>query len=174
MDIRFLAPELRHLDALKCEAILAPFFSDEKPLAGALGLVDWRMCGFLSSAMLRGEIRGEPGETVLVPLRPRLGVDKLFLFGLGREQDFTRDALVPATARMLEVVTQAKVRTTALVLPGRGTGRIEATEAMESFFLASAQHRQQDEVILIEPADAQRAMEPIVQRERRRARAAGG
>ncbi|HEX2678597.1 MAG TPA: M17 family peptidase N-terminal domain-containing protein, partial [Polyangiales bacterium] len=87
MDIRFLAPELRHLDALKCEAIVAPFFSDERPLSGALGLLDWRLCGFLSRAMLRGEIRGEQGETVLVPLRPRFTVDKLFLFGLGAEKD---------------------------------------------------------------------------------------
>jgi hypothetical protein len=173
MDIRFLAPELRHLDALKCEAILAPFFSDERPLAGALGLVDWRLCGFLSRAILRGEIRGDAGETVLVPLRPRFGIDKLFLFGLGKEQDFAAEALVPATTRMLEVVTRANVRTTAFVLPGRSTGRITPNDAMESFFSASLVHREQHEVIVIEPPEAQRAMDPIVQRERRRARAAG-
>ena len=109
-----------------------------------------------------------------MPLRPRFTVDKLFLFGLGPAQDFASESLVPATTRMLEVVTRAKVRTAAFVLPGRSVGKVAPVEAMEGFVAASLLRREQDEVILIEPHEAQREMEPIVQRERRRARAAGG
>ena len=171
MDIRFAAPELEALDALKCEAIVATFFSDDRPLSGVLGLIDWRMCGFLSRAIKRGIVTGADGETVLLPLRPRFAVDKLFLLGLGPERSFDPKRLTEITTRMLEVATNAKVRTTALVLPGRSTATIAPTLAMESFVTASQQHSTQDEFILLEPPVAQREMEPIVQRERRRARA---
>jgi hypothetical protein len=59
----------------------------------------------------------------------------------------------------------------ALVLPGRSTGRVSAAAAMEGFVQAVGQRRDQDEVVLIEPPEAQRDMDPILQRERRRARA---
>lgn len=174
MDIRFVTPALDALDVLKCEAILASFFSDERPLTGVLGLIDWRMCGFLSNAITRGTVKGAFGETVLVPLRPRFGVDKLFLLGLGPEQDFDAAAQASATARMLDIVARANVRTSALVLPGRSTQRIEPLIAMESFVTASRSHTNKDEIILLEPPEAQREMEPIVQRERRRARVSDG
>jgi hypothetical protein len=61
----------------------------------------------------------------------------------------------------------------ALVLPGRSTGRVSAVSAMESFVRATAERRDQDEVILLEPPEAQREMDAILQRERRRARASG-
>jgi hypothetical protein len=44
---------------------------------------------------------------------------------------------------------------------------------MESFVRATAERRDQDEVILLEPPEAQREMDAILQRERRRARASG-
>jgi hypothetical protein len=69
------------------------------------------------------------------------------------------------------VVSRAKVRTTAVVLPGRSTGRSAPVAAMESFVAAGALHGNQDEVILLETPNAQKEMAPIVQRERRRARA---
>ena len=59
MDVRFVAPDWENLDALRSEAILTPFFSDERPLAGVLGLIDWRMCGFVSRMVVRGHVRGE-------------------------------------------------------------------------------------------------------------------
>jgi hypothetical protein len=171
MDVRFVSPEWKNLDALRSEAILTPFFSDERPLSGVLGLIDWRLCGFVSRMILQGALCGEPGETVLVPLRPRLRMDKLFLFGLGPEQAFDPTQLRAATERMLEVGTRARVRAMAMVLPGRSTGRVSAAAAMESFVQAVGQRRDQDEVVLIEPPEAQRDMDPILQRERRRARA---
>ncbi len=174
MDIRFLAPELRNLDALKCEAIVAAFFSDERPLTGALGLVDWRLCGFLSEMMVRGSLTGSAGQDVLVPLRPRLTVDKLFMFGLGASSSFTVERLVDETERMLRVLERAKVRTAALVLPGRNREGVSASAAMEALVSAAARVPHEDELILLEPPAAQREMEPIVQRERRRARAVSG
>jgi hypothetical protein len=173
MDVRFVVPDWKSLDALHTEAILTPFFSDERPLTGVLGLIDWRLCGFVSRAILRGALRGEAGETVLMPLRPRLRMDKLFLFGLGPEQAFDESQLRAVTERMLEVGTRARVRAMAMVLPGRSTGRVSASSAMEGFVQAVARRRDQDEVVLIEPPEAQREMDPILQRERRRARAAG-
>jgi hypothetical protein len=173
MDIRFVTPDWKSLDLLHSEAILAPFFNDERPLRGVLGLIDWRLCGFVSRMILQGVVRGERGESVLVPLRPRMRMDKLFLVGLGAEKDFDDSLLHSATERMLEIGTRARVRAMALVLPGRSTGRASAVAAMESFVSATAERRDQDEIVLLEPPEAQREMDAILQRERRRARAAG-
>jgi hypothetical protein len=164
---------LKQIDALRCEALALPFFSDEKPLRGALGLVDWRMCGFLSRLRASGRLEGSPLETVLIPARPKLSLDKLFLFGLGPQAEFSLPALRSSIAHMLDTLERARVRTTALVLPGRGAPAIAAEQAMEAFIAVSAQRVDHDELILLEPPEAQREMEPVIERERRKARAYG-
>lgn len=169
MHIRFAAPESKALDVLHSEAILLPFFSDERPLTGALGLIDWRMCGFVSQLIQRGVVQGRLGETVLVPLQLRFAAHKLFLFGLGPSASFDPALQQRVIERMLDVATRARVRAMALGLPGRSTQLVTAAAAMESFVLATAGRREPDEVVLIEGPDAQKAMAPILQRERRRA-----
>ncbi|MDD9933314.1 MAG: hypothetical protein OXT09_06920 [Myxococcales bacterium] len=174
MDVRFAPPELERIDGLRCEALALPFFADERPLRGAAGLVDWRLCGFLSSLLRSGKLEGVAGETVLLPARPKLPVDKLFLFGLGPSEEFADDQVGPMIDHMLDTMAQAGIRTTALCLPGRSTGRCEAATAMEAFIASIATRLEHDELTLLEHPDAQRAMEPVVERERRRARAEMG
>jgi hypothetical protein len=58
------------------------------------------------------------------------------------------------------------------VLPGRNTQRVPAADAIETFVRAVATRSTQDEVVLLEPLEAHKDMAPILQRERRRARAA--
>lgn len=172
MLVRFAAPDWKSLDVLQSEAILAPFFSDERPLRGLLGLIDWRLCGFVSRLIKRGVVRGELGETVLVPLGPRFASDKLFLFGVGNSESFQPELVQGVIERMLDVGSAARVRAMSLVLPGRSTGKVAASTAMESFVVATAKRREPDEITLLEPPEAQKDMAPILQRERRRARAA--
>jgi Cytosol aminopeptidase family, N-terminal domain len=172
MHVRFAAPNSKSLDVLHSEAILLPFFSDERPLTGALGLIDWRMCGFVSRLIQRGVVHGRFGETVLVPLQPRFASHKLFLFGLGSRESFDPELQQSVIEHMLDVGTRARVRAMALGLPGRSTQSVTATAAMESFVRATARRREPDEVVLIEAPEAQREMSPILQRERRRASAA--
>jgi hypothetical protein len=171
MHVRFAAPELGQIDALRCEALALPFFSDERPLRGALGLLDWRMCGFISRLLGRGKIEGSPLETVLIPGRPKLSMDKLFLFGLGPLAAFDAPLLERAIGHMLDALARARVRSTALVLPGRNVGRIGASNAMEAFFALAMHREEHDEIVLLEPLEAQREMGAVLERERRRARA---
>lgn len=171
MYVRFTAPELAHIDALRCEALALPLFSDERPLRGALGLVDWRMCGFVSRLRLEDRIRGDELETVLLPARPKLSMDKLFLFGMGPQAELDPERMRRAIDHMFDTLAKARVRTSALALPGRATGQVAPDKAMEVFVAVSLQRDDHDEVTLLEPSEAQREMEPVIERERRRARA---
>jgi hypothetical protein len=171
VDIHFVLPEIRHLDRLKSEALSLPFFSDERPLHGVLGLVDWRMHGRISRLIVSGRISGSSDEITLVPARPRLTFEKVLLFGLGPREAFTAEVYERTTARILSTLTRARVRASAVVLPGRSLGLIDPVSAMESFLQIAAQHPEHDDVTLLEGVDAQKEMAPIVERERRRARA---
>lgn len=171
MDVRFVQPDLRKLDALKSEALSLPLFADERPLQGALGLVDWRMAGQLSRLILRGRVTGAEGEKVLIPARPKLPFDKLFLFGLGDRETFDEAVFERAVETLLDTLGRAKVRASVCALPGRALGLVEPERAMELFLRVSGPAIDQDEITLVEDPEAQRAMAPIVARERRRARA---
>jgi len=171
MHVRFAAPEMAQLDALRCEALALPFFSDERPLRGPLGLIDWRLCGFVSQLLTSGRVGGALLETVLVPARPKLSVDKLFLFGLGSAAELGETQRASAIVHMLDTMARARVRTSAMVLPGRSTGAVRAVEAFETFVSVALNREDHDELIVLEPAAAQKQMEPVLERERRRARA---
>jgi hypothetical protein len=171
VEVRFVAPDLRRLDELKSEALALAFFEDERPLRGAVGLVDWRLCGQLSRLLLRGRARGELRETVLVPTRPRLPFEKLFLVGGGRADELDERRFVELVEWTLTTLDRARVRASVVGLPGRSLERVPAQRAMELFLERAAAHPEQDQVTLIEDLDAQRAMAPVVERERRRVRA---
>ena len=171
MHVRFAAPEMAQLDALRCEALALPFFSDERPLRGPLGLIDWRLCGFVSRLLTSGRVAGTLFETVLVPARPKLTVDKLFLFGLGAASELVEPQRARAITHMLDTMARARVRTSAIVLPGRSNGAIQPVEAFETFVSVALFREDYDELIVLEPAGAQKQMEPVLERERRRARA---
>jgi hypothetical protein len=171
VEVRFVAPDLRRLDELKSEALALTFFEDERPLRGALGLVDWRLCGQLSKLLVRGRARGTFGETVLVPTRPRLPFEKLFLVGAGPVGEFDERRFDAVVERMLSTLDGARVRSSVMGLPGRAGGRMPAARAMEIFLARAAVHPAQDQVTLVEDAEAQRAMAPVIERERRRVRA---
>ncbi len=174
MELRFVAPDLRAIDGLRCEAIALPIFEDERPLRGAAGLVDWRLCGRLSRLLLHGRIRGERGERVLVPARPRFGCDKLFLFGLGPRAEFDEDSFVTTMIDVFDTLAKVRARNIVLALPGRSHELVRPERAIELFLVAARQCTEHDELTVIEPLEAQRVMLPVLERARRKARALEG
>src|SRR5262249_13165727 len=96
MKVSFLSCELSKWDQLEPqeapEALVLPFFSDERPLRGAAGLCDWRLCGRLSRMLGAKRLSGAWGETTLYPPRvfgvQRLPFPRLVMFGLGPSERF--------------------------------------------------------------------------------------
>ena len=173
MELRFVAPELRRLDALTCEAAALPYFAEERPFRGALGLLDWRLRGRLAELRARGWLTGAMGEGLLLPARRRTSFDKLFLFGLGERAAFSAEAAEASVTRMLDTLEAARVRVFALTLPGRSIDVLAPEDAMGAFLRAAAGREELDEAVVLEAPEAQRVMEPLLARARRRARARG-
>ena len=171
MHIRFIAPSLQELDRLRCDAIVLTMFSDERPLRGAGGLVDWRMCGAISQRLMDGFITGDRDEQVLVPTQKRLPVEKVFLFGLGPQAALSVERAADRLGHILRTVARAGGCTAALVLPGRSTEVVAPVAAMEALVRAYHDEPLIDEIVLIERHESQRDMAPVVDRERRRAQA---
>ena len=168
MPIAFLSPELSRWDQLAetqagpPEALLLPFFSDERPLRGAAGLADWRLCGRLSKLLMAGRVSGAFGESTLLPA-VKLPFEKLVLFGLGSSDRFDEVRYREAARAVRKVLASLTIARYALPLPGRSTGRIMARRAMELWL---AEDDRQTEVWLVEAQAGQKEMSEVIGRVR--------
>jgi hypothetical protein len=155
----FLASELGKWDQLDKapEALILPFFEDERPLRGAAGLCDWRLCGRLSRLLSSGRVRGSWGETTLYPPviggLPRLPFARLVMFGLGPSERFDERVAREAAERIGHTVQQMNLQRYALVPPGRSTGRLSARRALELYLEAARDGR---EIVIVESTAGQK------------------
>lgn len=173
MNVLFEQDGLEHLDQLGCEALILPFFDDERPPRGTLGLVDWRFAGLVSRLIQRGVVRGEAGATSLLPARRRLpSIDKIFVLGLGPVDGFDAKRFEEAVQAILDLARRVKLRTMGLSLPGRSLDRIAPVPAIEAFLrIAEPLIDEATAITILDRPDALRAMEPAVALVKRRMRA---
>jgi hypothetical protein len=170
VDVHFAQPDLASLDQLKTETLCLPLFVDERPLKGVAGLIDWRLCGRVSELLVSGKLRGDLGEAVLMPARPRLTPERLLWVGTGTRGELDEARFREFVRSLMERLVRLRVRTAGLVLPGRALDRVSAAQAMEWFLEESGPFAESlDEVTILETDEAQRAMQPLVERARRRA-----
>ncbi len=81
------------IERARADIVVVTFFEDERPLSGAAGRVDWRLCGKLSELIVSGKLTGAAGDAVLVTPRGAIRAPILVALGLGLRRDFGADAL---------------------------------------------------------------------------------
>jgi hypothetical protein len=157
-SVSFLVSELGKWDALDSapETLVLPFFADERPLRGAAGLCDWRLCGRLSRLLQGSRIAGKFGEFTLFPPnsggRRRLPFSRLLLVGLGAADRFDEAAALQASRLIAEKMAKLGTPRYALVLPGRSTGRFGARRALEMYL----KEAKSGEIVVIESVPGQK------------------
>lgn len=168
MELRFVPPDLRRLDEVGTEIIACGFFEDERPPHGTLGLIDWRMAGWLSKQIERGRMRGARGEVTMVSLRPKLPFDKALVFGLGDRPSFDEEAYRATMALMLSTFEGLCARSAVVELPGRHVGALTAEHAADVALEMIADRPDHDVWTLIElPEDEKRIVTHMIEQRRR-------
>jgi hypothetical protein len=106
------------------DAIVCGAFEDVRPLRGLPGLIDWEAAGLLSRAIKRNFWRGERGESLLFPGRPRSRFHWLVLVGLGPARALTSDVIVDVLGEYDRALLGLGAQTALVELPGRDCDRV--------------------------------------------------
>jgi hypothetical protein len=170
MDLHFVPPDLRRLDETGAELLACTIWSDERPLRGLSGLLDWRLSGRLSALAKSGYLTGALGEVLMIPGKPKLPFEKMLVFGTG-----SRDAFGDATFRaVLEHISRAleglHVRKAVVELPGRAAAAIEPERATEIVLELIDESPSHDAWWLVEDPKFVPRIEVAARDERRRTR----
>jgi len=131
MALSVLPLDLARWDETARDTLVLPVFKDDRPLRGAAGLADWRLCGRLSRLVKSSRATAEAGETMLLPPGRRLTFKRVMWFGLGDAKGYTDDRFRADLARIRDVVAGAGATDWALQAPGRASGLIGARRAVE-------------------------------------------
>ena len=174
MRLQFVAPVLHELDAAHAEAMACVVWEDVRPLDGVAALCDWRFGGRLSELVVNRFITGRLGEVTLVPARPALGAEKLFLLGGGPAEGFDDSRFDRILETLLAALDGVSARSVVAELPGRAANWIPPERAADRLLEALTAPRARGTVwTLVEDLDARRRVEQHMVEERRRIRPGG-
>lgn len=166
MGLHVLAADLAKWDEGERDALLLPFFSDERPLRGAAGLCDWRLNGRLSRLLRAKRATGARGETLLLPPGRRLTFKRVMLFGLGESKGYGDDRYRADVRRIREVAEQAGIAEYAIQAPGRASGLIGARRALELWIEEADQDNRTADVTLIDDPAGSKDMAELLRHAR--------
>jgi hypothetical protein len=168
MPVHFLTAALPKWDREQGQALLLTFFSDERPLRGAAGLADWRLCGRLSRLIKAGKVSGRRGETLLLPAGKRLQFPCIMMFGLGDSSRFTEDVYSQHVRWIRDVADRAKISKYAMQPPGRATGLIAARRALDLWLTEESKDDRGPQVAIIDAPGALKEMAELLRARKRK------
>ena len=118
MKVACVEPTLESIDALEgVDAFCLMVASDDRPLSGAAGFLDWRLMGALSRVLLNGFFKGDRGEKLLIPTHGKVPPVKAFALGVGPGAQIDVNVLEGVLADAAQVLKKAGVNSVALALP---------------------------------------------------------
>ncbi len=118
-------------ERVECEAIILTFFQEEKPLKGLSGLVDWRLHGFISRAMIDKFVTGRFAEKTLIASNALLLAPKILCVGLGKGPRYSFSRLEEISTLIFQTLHRLHIFTFAACLPGVETLGLDYSNAIE-------------------------------------------
>ena len=164
MPLSVLPLDLARWDETARDTLVLPVFKDDRPLRGAAGLADWRLCGRLSRLVKANKASADAGETLMLPPGRRLRFNRVLWFGLGDAKGYTDDRFRKDLAWILGVVTRAGVTDWSIQLPGRASGLIGARRAIE--IILEDQRMVEQSITLLEDPAGQKDIAELLRSQR--------
>src|SRR6188472_3201569 len=109
MALSVLPLDLARWDEAARDCLVLPVFRDDRPLRGAAGLADWRLCGRLSRLLKANKATAAAGETMMLPPGRRLRFKRVMWFGLGDAKGYSDERFRKDLGWICQVVKEAGV-----------------------------------------------------------------
>jgi hypothetical protein len=136
--ITFLPVDLSRWDhGAGGDALVVPVWSDVRPLRGAAGLLDWRLCGRLSQMIRDGRVSGDPHEKLLL-VTSRIPWRRVLAIGVGVSTAFDENTFRSTIDCSLQTLRGIGASSVAMALPGRDIDLIPPDRAVHHFMEALA------------------------------------
>jgi hypothetical protein len=164
MALSVLPLDLARWDESTRDCLVLPVFRNDRPLRGAAGLADWRLCGKLSRLIKSNFASAHAGETMMLPPGRRLKFNRLMWFGLGDAKGYTDERFRKDLKWILDVVKNAGVADWALQAPGRASGLIGARRAVE--LILEDEHLADQPITLLEDPSGQKDIAELLRSQR--------
>lgn len=119
------------------DALVVPVWSDVRPLRGAAGLLDWRLCGRLSQMIQDGKLAGTAGEKLLL-VTGRVPWQRVLAVGVGESVAFQEPTFDLAVDCCLETLRRLGAKSMAIAFPGRDIDIIRPDRSLALFAAALA------------------------------------
>ncbi len=167
MQFRLVTPLLENLDEIEGTCLVLTSFSDDRPLRGLTGLVDWRLNGQLSRLVLNEFIDAHYQESMLAPIEGRLPFQRILLVGMGKRSDFTAERFEEVCRFCFKTLVRLDILRFAMTLPGRvglDVGLRQALAGWRRALLDSFDAAQLEalDLVVLEAPDVQRELaEPM-------------
>jgi hypothetical protein len=120
------------VDRSRVDLGVVPVFSDERPLLGLAGLIDWRGSGCLSTIVRSGFCSSALREQVLLPCDRRLPIDRLVLVGLGPREHYDEARARAMAEQSVRIALGLGSPTVLIALPAHGMDRTLTEVAFQS------------------------------------------
>jgi hypothetical protein len=144
LSVAFLPVDLSRWDhGPGGDALVVPVWSDVRPLRGATGLLDWRLCGRLSQMIREGRVSGAAHEKLLL-VTTRIPWRRVLAVGVGASTAFDEDAFRSTIDCSLKALRGIGASSIAMALPGRDIDLICPDRAARQFMAVLAQSEQPD------------------------------
>lgn len=158
MDIAFAPLELASWSDLEAELLAVSIWRDVRPLRGAAGLLDWRLCGRLSRWLREGRVTGEAGEKTLLR-SGRIEIPAVVIMGLGDAGGFDHDRARDAVEQVFATMRGLGLGSLAIAPPGRDLDKLSADRAADLLLeVARSQSVDAPRLTLLDSASALRPL----------------
>lgn len=104
-------------DQLPGDAVAVFYFEDQKPLCGPAAVLDWRLDGQLTRALLDEQLTGHAGEHAVYQNNAKLATDWALFVGGGKWDGLCVDTYRALLRHLLTAAQQAGFRDISLCLP---------------------------------------------------------
>lgn len=100
------------------DAIVIGIYEGVKSLTGALHNIDEQLGGIITDIISSDCFKGTEGEVLLVHSLGRIPAKKIFLLGLGKENDLNEDVIRKVVGKVAKEAEKAKASTVAIIAVG--------------------------------------------------------